>query len=161
MKVLWLSADSALFKYAGDRHGGWISALQAEVIKRSNVRLAVAFPWQDDFVSKMEACVYYGIKEIRQPIFGFDRKQNQQLERLKAIIDDFQPDMIHVFGTENGLGLVCKITTIPVVVHIQGILSSCFETFMPYNMSWKDYIFYYPNNSTFKSKLFNHYLVTI
>lgn len=140
MNVLWLSADAALYEYAGNRHGGWISALQTELIKRSDVHLAVAFPWHEDFVSTDETCVYYGVKAIRHPIFGFIRKQNQQMERLKAIVEDFHPDVIHVFGTENGLGLVCKITSKPVVVHIQGILASYFETFMPYNISWLDYI---------------------
>ena len=144
MKVLWLSADSALYEYAGNRHGGWISSLQAEVIKRSDLRLAVAFPWQYDFVSDGESCVYYGIKAIHHPIFGFARKQKQQMDRLKVIVEDFQPDVIHVFGTENGLGLVGELTTIPVVVHIQGVLGPYCETFVPYNMSWADYLIHYP-----------------
>lgn len=144
MRVLWFSADSALYQYASNKHGGWISALQREILKVEDIELGVAFPWRDDFRGSEDKCIYYGIKAIKYPLLNFSRKQSRQLSRIKEIVDDFQPDVIHVFGTENGLGLVCQCTSIPVVVHIQGILGAYFETFVPYNMSWKDYVFRNP-----------------
>lgn len=106
----------------------------------NEIVMAVAFPWSEDFVEQKDECTYYGIKAIRHPIIGFAAKQKKQLQRLSAIVENFQPDVIHVFGTENGLGVVCQVTSVPVVVHIQGVLGAYFETFVPYNLSWIGYI---------------------
>lgn len=38
------------------------------------------------------------------------------------VIEDFKPDIIHVFGSEWGFGLVEKYVDIPVVIHMQGSL---------------------------------------
>ena len=57
------------------------------------------------------------------------------------IVKDFNPDIIHVFGPENIYGLLSKYTNIPLVLHIQGILSSITNAFLPPSISWNDYIF--------------------
>lgn len=45
------------------------------------------------------------------------------LETAGRICAEFQPDVIHVHGTEHGLGLIADLTKVPVVVSIQGILT--------------------------------------
>ena len=61
------------------------------------------------------------------------------LERFKRIIEDFDPDIIHVWGSEAQFGLVWKITDIPVILHLQGIINPYFNAFLPANMSWSCY----------------------
>lgn len=50
------------------------------------------------------------------------RKDKAILAYCLNIIEDFQPDIIHVFGSEWCFGLVEKYTNIPVVIHMQGSL---------------------------------------
>lgn len=55
----------------------------------------------------------------REPIDLF-LKQNLRL------IEEVKPDVIEVFGTEMDYGLICSLTNIPVVIHLQGILHPYF-----------------------------------
>jgi len=57
-------------------------------------------------------------------------ESNEDTKRLKNIIEDFEPDLIHLFGTEwYGLNIIKK-TNIPIVVHLQGISVSCYNAFL-------------------------------
>ena len=140
MRVLWLAGNNALYKYSGDQHGGWIGALQRELQKENNVVLGVGFPWTESIKEVRDSVIYYGIKDIRHPIFRYEAKLKTQLLRLQTIVDDFKPDIIHVFGTEIAYGMIAKQTKIPVIVHIQGVLGAIYEAWLPQNLSWLDYI---------------------
>lgn len=48
---------------------------------------------------------------------------------LKEVIEDFTPDIIHIFGTESNLGHIIGETDVPCVVHIQGILSTVLNVY--------------------------------
>ena len=58
-------------------------------------------------------------------------KFNAQIENDEPILDpivndvipEFNPDIIHIWGSENPLGGLQKMTTIPCVIHIQGLLN--------------------------------------
>lgn len=140
MRVLWLAGNSALYAYHTDSNGGWIAALQREMLIRGKLCLAVAFPWQSNLNEERNNVIYYGVKDIRHPIVNYQSKLQKQLSRLKDVVEDYHPDIIHVFGTEIAFGLVTTLTDVPVVVHIQGILSAIYESWLPHNLSWRDYI---------------------
>ncbi len=144
MRVLWLAGNNALYRYSGDQHGGWIGALQREVQKEEGIMLAVGFPWTDCIKEERDGVVYYGIKDIRHPIFRYKAKLNKQMQRLQAIVDDFKPNVIHVFGTEIAYGMIAGLTKIPVIIHIQGVLGAIYEAWLPQNLSWRGYILHYP-----------------
>lgn len=58
--------------------------------------------------------------------------------RYRTIIDDFQPHIIHVHGTEKNLAqLQNYVKHIPIVISIQGLLSGCLRYNMAY-LSKKD-----------------------
>jgi hypothetical protein len=46
-----------------------------------------------------------------------------EIDYYLKVINDFQPDVIHVFGTEKSFGLITRKIKIPVVIHLQGILN--------------------------------------
>lgn len=52
--------------------------------------------------------------------------QEDFLEQYLKLIEEIAPSVIHIFGTEMDYGLICKKTSIPVVIHIQGVLNSCY-----------------------------------
>lgn len=58
---------------------------------------------------------------------------------LVDIVNDFRPDIIQVFGSENIYGLIADHVSVPVVLHIQGILTTC-NAFLPPFVSWSMYI---------------------
>jgi hypothetical protein len=137
MRILWFSHTPA----GATRHltgkGGignsWVESLQAHLMRRPGVELAVAFPWEADepepFV--LDGCEYYPFPVARrgkvQTILyshfkGIDSEE--LLPHYRKIVEDFQPDIIHVFGTERNFGLIASQVHIPVVVWIQGILTA-------------------------------------
>lgn len=45
-------------------------------------------------------------------------------EKYRRIIDEVTPDIIHIYGTENNMGMIAHyIQNIPIVISIQGLLS--------------------------------------
>lgn len=60
---------------------------------------------------------------------------------LLEVVDDFKPDIIHIFGSENIYGLLTYHTQVPIVLHIQGLLLPCLNAFLPPSVSWKNYLF--------------------
>lgn len=136
MKVLWFCGNPGRYRQDMGIHesvsGAWIASLQSKYQEYCpDIRLALAFPFKGicrkDFVNNT---TYYTIGDASffQKL-SFKRVENTYLERAKDIIDDFRPDIIQVFGSETKLGLIYRVTDIPIVLHIQGIL-------LPYSDAW-------------------------
>ncbi len=144
MKVLWFSGNPALYANRDSHNGGgWIASLQRELMFHvaSDFQLAIAFPWNYNFKQENDSFIYYGIKAIRHSFWRYKTKEEECLCEIKKIIEDFGPDVIHVFGTEQVFGLVATCTNVPVVIHLQGILTACREAWLPYSMSWSEFCF--------------------
>lgn len=146
MKVLWFAGNPALYGNSNYNGGGWIGALQREILahKHDSVELFISIPWTHDFEETQNGVTYYGIKKIKHAFYKYKTKEAQQLKRMQDIISSSRPDIIHVFGTEAIYGLVATVTTIPVVIHIQGIISAIFHSWLPQNLSWTKYIIMKP-----------------
>jgi glycosyltransferase involved in cell wall biosynthesis len=65
--------------------------------------------------------IWRGIDNQLSLLFGLDRDRNAVAETAAAI-EDYQPDIVHVFGSENPHGLAATSVRQPVMVWIQGIL---------------------------------------
>ncbi len=155
IKVLWLSSTPGLYNassnVSGYYGGGWISSLQKIVQDDSRISLALAFP-ADQETAKIvtEHAVYYrlyknklkGFKKLSYYYGGY--KKNTVSSLLSGIlwaIDDFQPDVIQLFGIESELACILGETDVPVVVHLQGLLAPYDNAFFPpgfnkYSFSW-------------------------
>lgn len=145
MKVLWFSVTPSLFSPQGIMHnaGGWIASLQLIVMKEPSIELAVAFNYNGQGSrSEKDGVVYYPIesqsRSIRSKILG---KNNSNIEKYLHIIHDFKPDIIQIFGSENEYGEICKHTSIPVVIHMQGCLPPYQNALFPVDMNQYDFIF--------------------
>lgn len=142
MKVLWFTGNGALYsntnKYNG---GGWVAALARKIFEYCpNIELSMAIPWNKYFYENRDNIAFYGIPSIKYSFINYDNKLSKQLTIIKKIVDECRPDIIHVFGSEHTGGMVSTITNIPVVIHIQGILTVWEQTWLPHNMSWGKYI---------------------
>jgi glycosyltransferase involved in cell wall biosynthesis len=148
MRVLWFTNSnvnyhSGSFGYNG---GGWISALQKELVKSANVELAISFFFQDEpFKVQKKNVMYYPISINRSILNRFKRlisrriQEQSHIAEFKKVISDFKPDIIHVFGSEKTFGLVVQLG-IPTVIHIQGVLISYYNALLPPSYSKLDFI---------------------
>lgn len=159
MKVLWFSNTPSLSRKGKKNYyngGGWISSLEQHVKKQREIKLYVAFYSND--VSGIETDEYDGVQYIQIPKvhksfkdklldLSVSRKKaaNRDEERyivdLKSVVDQVTPDVIQIFGSENKFGLISKYVDVPIVLHIQGILTPWLNALLPPGLSWHDYVF--------------------
>lgn len=132
MKILWFSNTPSLYKknIIGYNGGGWIESLEKIISNEENIDLAVTFFHPDEcFKSKQGNTTYYPIplyntifKKLKHNLF-YCKYDDIEISYFLKVIDDFKPDVIHVFGSERSFGLLSTYTNIPVIIHIQGILN--------------------------------------
>lgn len=152
MKVLWFTqTPGGASKYLNSPTigGGWIVSLGDIMKERDGVELAVCFfnNHIDKFKFEFEGITYYPIKDRFATRTGYVKsKMTGQLPdtNLAAIfkaIKDYKPDIIHIFGTESGLGDIAGKTTIPVIIHIQGLLNPYVASWLPRGISLRNIFF--------------------
>ena len=147
MRVLWFSVTPSLFHPKSNSHngGGWIASLEQIVHKEPLIDLGVAFQFPNaNFRYYKEKVCYYSIPTYSRSIFqyvkGKDRKEDF-LRHCLRIIDDFKPDLIQIFGSENDFGLLCHHTDIPIIIHMQGCLPPYHNALFPIGMNTYDFVF--------------------
>ena len=110
----------------------WVDALLDEMVKCENLSLALAVPVNDNTIQKSQkkGITVFGLpnpeeKNIFKKAF---RRLTRITENFKVndyieeIVNDFNPDIIQVFGSENPFGLIAEKIKTPVIIHIQGYL---------------------------------------
>lgn len=155
MRILWLSMNSGLFqqnKFATPYNGGgWISSLQQVFTNCERNQLALAFltPFH---LSKEEQnrTVYYpiynapntSVSKIKDYYGGYKKWDKEQyVEEVLKVIEDFKPNIIHLFGIENSLANILGNTSIPIVVHLQGLLAPLNNAFFPTDFNKSSFLF--------------------
>lgn len=135
MRVLWftnapsLSADHLNDKSIGC---GWIGSLEAELSKISSVQLQISFNLDRDIKPfTLNKTRYYPVyikspKNKIKKLTSHWKKPIQDeayIQPYLDIINEFNPDVIHIFGTESIFGLIISKTNVPCVIHFQGNLT--------------------------------------
>lgn len=152
MRVLWFTITSSLFEENKHHyHGaGWISSLESLIAKRDDVDLGIAFYHADKSEKVIQnETTYYPIKYERKranPLKAMMDYRKGALDHLGfedkyvSIINDYKPDIIHVFGTESTYAKIMQLTSIPVVLQTQGLINPIVNTFFAVNQSkWSFY----------------------
>lgn len=133
-------------------HGsGWVDSLINVLIKtkKNDLSLAISF----FYPKKNEKRNVDGIDFF--PMYRPSRAKNRiktiiddwrgalqsekDLSKMTKVIEDFSPDLIHVFGTESFFSSIQKLTDVPVVVHLQGLLNPYLNAFYPVGQSKYDF----------------------
>lgn len=147
MKILWFSVTPSLFNPKSNSHngGGWIASLEQIVRTESSIDLGVAFVFPNsDFKYERGGVKYYPINiETPSILKRFFCKNNkgQLINHCLRVIDDFKPDLIQIFGSENDFGLLCLHTTVPIVIHMQGCLPPYHNALFPVGINKYDFLF--------------------
>ncbi len=131
---------------------GWIGALfeQLKINNNTSIELGVLFNSSQKVKDCIDGVTYYaipskkpqGIKKWMYYLRNYKKLSHlDYFDEISEIINDFKPDIIHLWGVENTLSSVCHYKKIPVIVHLQGLLCQCYETYYPYKMN--EYSFKY------------------
>src|ERR1700722_5471637 len=159
-KILWFTNTPSLAAATlglPTLGGGWIESLERQVRKRRHIELAVAFSHGKEKVNKFEEgrATYYAIPDRRSKAGALVSRHLGRaddrafIDSCLAIVDDFKPDLINIFGTEKSFGLISERTNIPVVIHLQGLPSLYEKKYFPTGFGRADLL----RNSSIKSLL--------
>ncbi|VAW21235.1 hypothetical protein MNBD_BACTEROID01-1649 [hydrothermal vent metagenome] len=135
MRILWFTNTPSLasdYLRGNEVGGGWISSLEEAVLKYTTLKLAVSF-FTDTYVGsfRLDNVHYYPVCNVSKQKLGrrVDRLFNtiyleRDLQSLIKVVKQFNPDVIHIHGTEQHYGLIQKyIKDIPVIISVQGNLT--------------------------------------
>ena len=162
MRVLWVCniMPPIIGQYMGKECSvkeGWISGILARILREEEqIELGISYPVTEQSEetktiiqidnNKNIAC--YGFVEdmVNPENYGGEQLEN----RLKDIIDDFKPEVLHIFGTEYGHALAAaKVMDDPkhTLVGLQGVISECAKEYMAdlpldvqTNVSFRDWL---------------------
>lgn len=106
MRVLWvcnrcLPVVAAHLNMDAGNKEGWLAGLSERILAEKNdeLTLGVCFPTgkeMADWKGEYEVTAYGFYEDAAHP-----EKYDERLEiRMQEIVDDFKPDMVHIFGTE-------------------------------------------------------------
>lgn len=140
MRVLWfinISLPKPGENEPGSIQGGWISSLEKHIRKVDEIQLGIVFPANKQQIIHFSSggTEYFGYPSApsRGHIAGLhgrwshEIEPSEELEVYLKIIEQFKPDLIHVFGSEKQYGLIVPKTNVPVLVQIQGNLTACLQ----------------------------------
>lgn len=130
MRILWFSGTPSLYdpRTCGYNGGGWVASLERIVRKEETIELGVAFQFDDaTFRHDRDGVAYYPISRVSD-------------EAFLRIIGDFKPQLIQIFGSENEFGKICRLTQVPVVIHMQGCLPAYHNALFPIGMGTMDFL---------------------
>lgn len=167
IRVLWFvnSAFPAVDKHLGKPEyvgtGWWMKATMVEMAKRESLEIGVV--WASDAIQKYEKfqegnATYYLVPQHPLPV----RKKNKlnriwsNLIRIRNLVkchkyvnelsdcvravNDFKPDLVHVWGTEKFYGLINNKIEVPVLVKFQGLVSKIKDDYWG-GVKWRERIF--------------------
>lgn len=135
MKVLWFEISTpSRYKDDGRVVCGWQDALEYIVKDSSEIELYVAFETEEpdakvkviDGVTYIPMVTHYSFTERKLSSWTWRVNEDKVIPLGRKVIEEYKPDIIHVFGNEWPFGLLAQYTDIPLVIHIQGSI-------IPYN----------------------------
>lgn len=138
MKILFFVNTDFCTKNAYNG-GGWISSICKAMSQVDDIELTVGFFSETDKADYYESDVRFcpiisnkqGIfdKIIRK--FSFERQVEERVESVLNLVNRIHPDIINIYGTEKEYGLITEHLSIPVLIHLQGILTPYLNAFFP------------------------------
>ena len=132
LKILWVTIR--IFDSEEETQSGvWLKALANKLIAQKDIMLANISSC--DSIDELTECDYNGIKQWAFPV---DRKYKNGLPTEKTriyfdkILENFNPDIIQIWGSENFLKLLPFDKKYPQIkiLSMQGVLSSISETML-------------------------------
>lgn len=159
LRVLWMTHSVS---YAESTAGisvelpSWVTALSAACRARGHFDLAIAVLVPNTIRKKVEqdGITYYLISNgFSSKIKKWWYKVSHAIhipradEQFRYIVGDFDPHLVHIFGTEFGFAGIQSVTNTPLLIHIQSIVSAYLERWYAGGYSRWDVLFHTPLRS--------------
>lgn len=126
MNILWIT--NSLLPSIKDKlgivkgaSGGWMEASAKNLLQQhADIELAIVSTWSKTISGEVDGIRYYTI-----PADIFDRKESERKCIWNNIVNDFNPDVVHIHGTEfsHGLSYLKDVGGDNVIISIQGLVS--------------------------------------
>lgn len=133
MKVLWIvntlfPAPSKAMGLSAPVFGGWMYGLAEQISKVQGIELAVATTY---FGAELKKMSIEGIDYFLLPLSPKTTYDSALEPFWVQVCDQFQPDVVHIHGTEFSHGLACmrSLPHLKYVVSIQGLVSIIARTY--------------------------------
>jgi glycosyltransferase involved in cell wall biosynthesis len=137
VRVAWVvdrvpSAATERLGLEGQRRGGWQDALLASLATTPQMELLVVFAGPVAGAVIATEGVLYVCVGPGEPVgraarvagrWRNDGPEPRVLEETSRVLSEWQPDLVHVHGTESSLGVVAEHLSAPVLISLQGVLS--------------------------------------
>jgi glycosyltransferase involved in cell wall biosynthesis len=141
LKILFLTTNFSYKRGESYVGAGWASSLITHLIAVSNCDIAVAF-FSDKVTSltieKGDRATQYVVPSYVNKLEKLKRNYKltdylfeERLDTILNVVNNFRPDIIHVFGSENPFGGLVKKVSVPIVIHLQGILNPLMHKWFP------------------------------
>lgn len=170
MRILFFSANVPSFEGNHSYNGaGWVGSIIKHLKNVQDMSIGYVYKAQRWEIHKVDEILYYSIPQkensLKEKVIQFLGGNWKNIEEksweyyklyLNKVVDDFKPDVLHVFGSEDIFGLVSFVTSKPIVLHIQGILNPYLIAYMPPGFSWQSYNVIL-NPSKYYSQVMTHF----
>ncbi|MDR0505327.1 MAG: glycosyltransferase family 4 protein [Dysgonamonadaceae bacterium] len=136
MKIILLT-DQLIQSDATFIVGGWIQSLISILQNSKKMEIAVVgMTAGNTCFEKKQNITYYKIRHnFPNPLKRIYRRwrrtiqDDSEIKEYISAINDFNPDIVHIFGTENFLCNIIPLIQYKAVVHLQGLIN-------PYSNAW-------------------------
>jgi glycosyltransferase involved in cell wall biosynthesis len=146
----------------------WIDSMINELVKKESVFLAVALQSNHSSLEKrvINGITLYGLPDFKSRSVikkTFEHLTNRDVtvkinrQVLKAI-EDFEPDIIQVFGSENHFGLIAGMQNKPVILYIQGFLCTVVKKWHSGISRWQQFRFGRFKDLILKYSIFSEFI---
>jgi glycosyltransferase involved in cell wall biosynthesis len=160
MKVLWLTqspSGASIVENNLDPGRGWISSLEDLIATEKEITLGVCFFSQrEEFKFNIGNVTYYPVKNKYHTLFGKIYQRitislgDSNTPDILKVVNDFKPDIIHLFGSESGMTEIIWNTNIPIILHLQGLITLYLKDWFPLGINQRNIFL----NSSARSNLF-------
>ena len=164
MKVLWFEVTiPSKYKDESIVIGGWQDSLEAIVKMQKDIELYIAFEGTKDMTKKIIDGVTYlpiptkslSFWERKRDLWSWAYNEHKVVEGALEVINNVNPDLIHIFGMEWSWAAVVPFTKVPCVVHIMGSIVPYYNALFPPKYSERDFYKEYAPNPL---KMFNYFM---
>ena len=153
MRILYLlyNKQESLIEFGNNTkiNLSWVDALFDALFDHKDIDIGIVVPINDSAVQKVQkdGLVLYGLPDpdddgiLKKAFKRYTRAQESPdiNSNIPEVIEDFKPDIIQIFGTENPFGLIAKNINIPVVIHLQGYLFVLQEKWFAGISKWEQF----------------------
>lgn len=131
MKVLWVTNQPIaklreMLNLPIGQSGGWMETAFASIKDSIDLKLAIAAIYNgNNLLHEVGNGHHFYAVPSRQQIGNYDYKDEFNQSSWHKVVDDFNPDVIQLWGTEYPLGLCVQTVApeVPSVVYMQGQMS--------------------------------------